>query len=49
MIAAVTLGQMNQDDVKEAVKNAIAMEDIQQQTAASETELQALKLQLDRS
>ena len=48
MIAAVTLGQMNQDDVKEAVKNAIAMEDIQQQTADSETELQALKLELDQ-
>lgn len=48
MIAAVTLGQMNQDDVKEAVKNAIEMENIQQQTAASENEIQELKLQLEQ-
>ena len=48
MIAAVTLGQMNQDDVKEAVKNAIEMEDIQQQAAVSENAIQELKIQLEQ-
>ncbi len=48
MIAAVTLGQMNQDDVKEAVQNAIAMEKLQEQLAAAKDTVDKLTIQLDR-
>lgn len=47
MIAAVTLGQMNQDDVKEAVENAIRMEQLQKQLAAADEEIAKLTLQLE--
>jgi|GEM_PF-4422913 len=48
MIAAVTLGQMNQDDVKEAVENAIAMEQIQKELAAAEDVVAEMTIQLDK-
>ncbi|HRX80453.1 MAG TPA: hypothetical protein P5307_15385 [Pirellulaceae bacterium] len=48
MIAAVTLGQMNQDDVKEAVENAIAMEQIQKELAATEDAVEEMSIQLDK-
>ena len=48
MIAAVTLGQMNQDDVKEAVANAIKMEQLQKALAATEDEAEELTLRLDK-
>jgi len=48
MIAAVTLGQMNQDDVKEAVENAIAMEQVQKEIAETEEAIAEMKLQLDK-
>lgn len=48
MIAAVTLGQMNQDDVKEAVANAIAMDHIQKELAVTENAVEKLMLQLDK-
>ena len=48
MIAAVTLGQMNQDDVKEAVENAIKMEHLQEELAAAEDTAEELTLQLDK-
>ena len=48
MIAAVTLGQMNQDDVKETVENAIAMEQIQKELAATEDTVEEMTIQLDR-
>ena len=35
MIAAVTLGQMNQDDVKDAMANAIAMDRLQKEQVES--------------
>lgn len=47
MIAAVTLGQMNQDDVKEAVENAIAIERLRKEIAEVEDAVDALKLQLE--
>lgn len=46
MIAAVTLGQMNQDDVKDAIENAIAMDQIQKELAATEDGVEQLMLQL---
>ncbi|MEO8498683.1 MAG: hypothetical protein ABI614_26780 [Planctomycetota bacterium] len=48
MIAAVTLGQMNQDDVKETVENAIAMDQIRKELAATEGKVEELTLQLDK-
>ena len=48
MIAAVTLGQMNQDDVKDAVENAIKMEQLQKELAAAEDAAEELTLQLDK-
>jgi len=48
MIAAVTLGQMNQDDVKEAVENAIAMDLVQKELAETKEAVAELKLQLDK-
>ena len=47
MIAAVTLGQMNQDDVKDAIKNAIAMDELQKELAGIETAVSELSVQLD--
>ncbi|MEX0820080.1 MAG: hypothetical protein WD070_10830 [Pirellulaceae bacterium] len=48
MIAAVTLGQMNQDDVKEAVENAIAMDQLQKELAAAEDAVDEMTIQLDK-
>ena len=48
MIAAVTLGQMNQDDVKEAVENAIAMEHIQKELAAAEDAVEQMSIRLEQ-
>lgn len=48
MIAAVTLGQMNQDDVKEAVENAIAMDQLQKELSEAEDAVEELTLQLDK-
>ena len=48
MIAAVTLGQMNQDDVKEAVENAIAMDQIQEELALAKDTVAELTIQLDK-
>ncbi len=48
MIAAVTLGQMNEEDVKEAVENAIAMAQIQKELAATEDAVEKLRIQLDK-
>ncbi len=48
MIAAVTLGQMNQDDVKEAVENAIALDQLQKQLAEAEDAVEELSLKLDK-
>ena len=48
MIAAVTLGQMNQDDVKEAVENAIAMDQISKELAEAEDAVEELSLKLDK-
>lgn len=48
MIAAVTLGQMNQDDVKDAIENAIAMEQIQKELAQTAEAVAELTLQLDK-
>ncbi|MBC8351059.1 MAG: hypothetical protein H8E66_03680 [Planctomycetes bacterium] len=48
MIAAVTLGQMNQDDVKEAVENAITMDQIQKELAEAEDSVEELSIQLDK-
>ncbi|MBP88575.1 MAG: hypothetical protein CMJ64_17975 [Planctomycetaceae bacterium] len=48
MIAAVTLGQMNQDDVKEAVENAIKMEHLRKELAEAEDVAEELTLQLDK-
>lgn len=47
MIAAVALGQMSQDDVKEAVERAIEMEKLRDQIAESESLVEKLKLKLD--
>jgi hypothetical protein len=47
MIAAVTLGQMNQDDVKAAVQNAIEMEKLQKELSASEDAVSKILLRLD--
>lgn len=48
MIAAVTLGQMNQDDVKAAIANAIQLEALQKQVAAAEAKIEELRLQLEK-
>jgi hypothetical protein len=48
MIAAVALGQMNQDDVKEAVENAIAMDQIQKELAVAEDAVEEMSIQLDK-
>ena len=48
MIAAVTLGQMNQDDVKDAIENAIAMEHLQEELVQTEQTVEELTLQLDK-
>lgn len=48
MIAAVTLGQMNEDDVKEAVENAIALAKLQKELAESEDTVEDLTIQLDK-
>lgn len=47
MIAAVTLGQMNEDDVKEAVENAIALERIQKELTETEDAVAEMTVQLD--
>ncbi len=47
MIAAVTLGQMNQADVRGAVENAIAMEQLQKELAATEDAVADMTLQLN--
>jgi len=44
MVAAVTLGQMNQDDVKDVVENAIEMEQLQDKLAAANDEVKKLML-----
>ncbi len=48
MIAAVTLGQMNQDDVREAVENAIELEGLEKQIAETEGEMEEIDLQLKK-
>jgi len=48
MIAAVTLGQMNEDDVKEAVENAIALDKIQKELADSEQAVEDMRVQLEK-
>lgn len=48
MIAAVTLGQMNQDDVRQAVANSIEAEKLAKQLAAAEKEAETLGLQLEK-
>lgn len=48
MIAAVTLGQMNQDDVKDVVKNAIEMDNLQKLLAEAEDAAEDLKLRLEK-
>ena len=48
MIAAVTLGQMNQDDVKEVVENAIAMAQIQKELAAADDVVAEMTIQLEK-
>ncbi len=47
MIAAVTLGQMNQDDVKAAVENAIAIEKLQKELDESEEAVKDIRVRLD--
>ena len=46
MIAAVTINQLNQEEVKEAVDNAIAMDELKKQLVKFEGEVETLKLQL---
>jgi len=48
MIAAVTLGQMNQDDVKEVVENAIAMAQIKKELASAEDVVTEMTIQLEK-
>ncbi len=47
MIAAVTLGQMNQDDVKGAIENAIAKDILDKKIAAASGEIEKLKLTIE--
>ena len=49
MIAAVTLGQMNQTDVKDAVANAIAMDRLQKELATLDDTVEDLSLQLEKN
>lgn len=49
MIAAVTLGQMNQDDVKDAVANAIKMDLLQKDLTEQEDAVDTLRLQVDEA
>jgi len=49
MIAAVTLGQMNQGDVKDAMANAIAMDRLQKELAALDDTVEDLTLQLKKN
>ena len=49
MIAAVTLGQMNQGDVKDAMANAIAMDRLQKDMAALDDTVEELTLQLAKN
>ncbi len=46
MVAAVTLGQMNQDDVKDVVEKAIEMEQLEKKLEAAEEEVKKLMLTL---
>ncbi|NIL98834.1 MAG: hypothetical protein GTO53_12905 [Planctomycetales bacterium] len=46
MVAAVTLGQMNQEDVKEVVANAIELEQLNEKLAEAEKEVETLMLTL---
>ena len=48
MIAAVTLGQMNQDDVKDAMANAIAMDRLQKELAGLEDLVEKLNVRIDK-
>lgn len=48
MIAAVTLGQMNEDDVKEAVENSIALDQIQKELAGTEDAVEEMRIQLEK-
>ena len=48
MIAAVTLGQMNQSDVKEAMANAIVMDRLQKELAALEDLVEKLSVRIDK-
>jgi len=48
MIAAVTLGQMNQNDVKGAVENAIAMEILEKKIASTSGDIEKLKLNIEK-
>ena len=48
MIAAVTLGQMNQGDVKEAMANAIAMDRLQKELAGLEDLVEKLNVRIDK-
>jgi len=49
MIAAVTLGQMNQGDVKDAIANAIAMDRLQKEMAGLDDTVEDLSLQLEKN
>ena len=49
MIAAVTLGQMNQNDVKDAMANAIAMDRLQKELATLDDTVEDLSLQLEKN
>lgn len=48
MIAAATLSQMNQDDVKDAIARAIEVQQINKQIAAFESDADKLGLQLEK-
>jgi len=48
MIAAVTLGQMNQKDVKGAVENAIAMEILEKKLSTASADIENIKLSIEK-